>query len=82
MLKYVLEASHMHSNAGYAHLQRDWYGIAEAPAPAPRLAHPEGFAALRIVVVTVPRVSRCCENLSDGLDLHLLPPPEASRGRG
>ena len=29
--------------------QRDWYFIAEQPAPAPHLAHPEGCAALRIV---------------------------------
>ena len=28
------------------------------PAPAPHLAHPEGRAALRIVLVTVPRVNR------------------------
>ena len=39
---------------------RDWYFIAEQPAPAPHLAHPEGCAALRIVLVTVPRVSRAC----------------------
>ena len=37
---------------------RDWYFIAEQPAPAQHLAHPEGYAALRIVLVTVPRVSR------------------------
>ena len=29
--------------------KRDWYFIAEKPAPAPHLAHPEGCAALRIV---------------------------------
>ena len=39
-------------------LQRDWYFIAEQLAPAPHLAHPEGCTALRIVLVTVPRVSR------------------------
>ena len=39
-------------------VERDWYFIAEQPAPAPHLAHPEGCAALRIVLVTVPRVSR------------------------
>ena len=33
--------------------QRDWYFIAEQPAPAPHLAYPDGFAALRIVLVTV-----------------------------
>jgi len=38
----------------------DWYFSAEQPAPAPRLAHPEGCDALRIVLVTVPRVSRSC----------------------
>ena len=38
----------------------DWYFIAEQPAPAPHLAHPEGCAALRIVLVTVPGVSRPC----------------------
>ena len=36
---------------------RDWYLIAEKTAPAPHLAHPERCAALRIVLVTVPRVS-------------------------
>ena len=34
----------------------DWYFIAEQPAPAPHLAHPEGCAALRIALVTVPRL--------------------------
>ena len=52
---------------------RDWYVIAEQPAPAPHLARPEGRAALRIVLVTVPRVNRSCENFPDGFDLHLLP---------
>ena len=51
---------------------RDWYLIADQPAPAPHLAHPEGCAALRIVLVTVPRVSRSCEHFPDGFDLHLL----------
>ena len=46
--------------------------IAEQPAPAPHLAHPEGNAAIRIVLVTVPRVSSC-EHFPDGFDLHLLP---------
>ena len=50
---------------------RDRYFIAEQPAPAPHLAHPEGYAALRIVLVTVPRVSRNCEHCPDGFDLHL-----------
>jgi len=44
-------------------VQRDWYCIADQPAPAPHLAHPERCAALRIVLVTVPRVSRSCEHL-------------------
>ena len=50
----------------------DWYFIAEQPAPAPHLAQPEECAALRIVLVTVPRVSRSCEHFPDGFDLHLL----------
>ena len=54
---------------------RDWYFIAEQPAPAPHLAHPEGCAALRIVLVTVPCASRSCEHFPDGFDLHLLQPP-------
>ena len=29
--------------------------MAEQPAPAPHLAHPEGFAALHIARVTVPQ---------------------------
>ena len=52
--------------------QRDLCLIAEQPAPAPHLAQPEGCAALRIVLVTVPRVSRSCEQFLDGFDLHLL----------
>ena len=55
---------------------RDWYFIAEQPAPAPHLAQPEGCAVLRIVLVTVPRVSRSCEQFPDGFDLHLLPPAQ------
>jgi len=53
--------------------KRDWYFIAEQPAPAPQFALPEGCAALRIVLVTVLRVSRSCELFPDGFDLHLLP---------
>ena len=34
-------------------VQRDWYFIAEQPAPAPHLAYPEGCAALRIVLAVV-----------------------------
>jgi len=51
---------------------RDWYFIAEQPAPAPHLAHLEACAALRIVLVTVPHVSRSCEHFPDGFDPHLL----------
>ena len=50
-------------------VERDWCVIAEQPAPAPHLAHPEGCAALRIVLVTVPRVSRCCEHFPDGFGI-------------
>ena len=53
-------------------LQRHWYFIAEEPAPAQHLPHPEGCAALLIVLVTVPRISRSCEHFPDGLELHLL----------
>ena len=50
---------------------RDWYHIAERPAPAPHLAHLEGCAALLMEPVTVPRVSRSCERFPDesGCDL-------------
>ena len=58
-------------------VQRDWYCIAEQPAPALHLAHKNECAALRIVLVTVPRVSRSCEHFPDGLDLHLLQSPGA-----
>ena len=40
---------------------------------ATHLAHPEGCAALCIVLVTVLRVSRSCERFQDEFDLHLLP---------
>ena len=52
--------------------QRDWYFIAEQPAPAPHLARPEGRAALTHVLIAVPRVSRSCELFPDGSDLLLL----------
>ena len=51
---------------------RDWYFMAEQPAPAPHLAHPGGCAALSIVLVTVLRVSGSCEHFPDGFDLHIL----------
>ena len=46
--------------------------IAEQPAPAPHLAHAEGCTTLRIVLGTVPCVSRSCDNFPDGFDVHLL----------
>jgi hypothetical protein len=65
---------------GQAPLRSDWCFIAEQPAPAPHLAHPERRAALRIVLVTVPRVSHFCELrafsgwIRSLFDLHLLLP--------
>ena len=52
--------------------KKDWYFFAEQPATAPHPAHPEGCAALRIVLVTVARVSRSCEHFPDVFDPHLL----------
>ena len=57
-----------------ANRKRDWYFIAEQPAPAPHLAYPEGCAALRILLFPVPRVCRSCEHFPDGFDLQLLLP--------
>ena len=51
---------------------RDGFLIAEQLAPAPHIAHSEGSATLRIVLVTVPGVNRSCEHFPDGFDLHLL----------
>ena len=59
-----LEAQQVASPSHVARL----VSIAEQPAPAPHLAHPEEYAALRIVPVNVPRVSRYCEHFSDGFD--------------
>jgi hypothetical protein len=53
---------------------RDWYFIFEQPVLALHLAHPQACAALRIVQVTAPRISRSCEHFPDGFDLHLLLP--------
>ena len=53
------------------HETRDWYFIAERPAPALHLACPEECAVLRIVLVTVSRVSHSCEHFPDGFDLSL-----------
>ena len=50
----------------------DLYFIAEQTASAPHNAHPEGCAALCIVLVSVPRVSRSCEHYPDGFDPHFL----------
>ena len=48
----------------------DQYFFAEQPALAPHLAHPvAGCADLRIVSVTVPRVSRSCEHFPSGKEL-------------
>jgi len=69
----VVEEVEVHTTL-HPNLKRDWYFIAEQPAPAPHPAHPEGCAALHIVLVTVPRGSRSCEHLPDGFDLHLLHP--------
>jgi len=54
--------------------QRDWYCIAEQPAPAPRRVHSKGCSALRIALVTVPRVGRSCEHFPDEFGLHMLRP--------
>ena len=56
---------------------RDWYVVAEQPVPVTHLAHPKECAALRIVLTTVPRVRRACENSPRGFDLHLhcIPDP-------
>ena len=43
----------------------DWYFFAEQPAPAPHLANPGECAALRIVLASVPCVSRSCEHFPD-----------------
>ena len=65
--------------------QRDWYFIAEQPAPAPHLAHPEGCAALLIVLVTVPRVnsvSLAAGRQAEGLRPYVVASPTHGRYRG
>ena len=57
------------------------YFIAERLAPAPHFAHSEGCAAIRIMLVTVLRVSRSCEHFPDGFYLHLLRPTEEAACR-
>ena len=42
--------------------QSNHFFCAEQPAPAPHLAPPEGCAAQRIVLPTVPRVSPSCQH--------------------
>jgi len=58
--------------------ERDRYFIAEQPAPAPHLAHPEGCAALSIVLVTVPRSSRRARAPSPPGGARPSPSPRAS----
>ena len=41
-------------------VHKDWYFVAQQPAPATHLAHPSARATLRIVQVDVPRLSRYC----------------------
>ena len=67
-----------HSTPGSKVIKRYWCFKAQQTAPAPHLAHPGGCAALRIVLVTVPCVSRWCEHFPNGFDLH---PLRAERGR-
>ena len=69
---YTPSAERGGSDVARRGLQRDWYHIAEQPAPAPHLARPYGCDALCIVLATVPRVRRSCEHFSDGFDLHPL----------
>ena len=60
--------------------QKDLYFIAEQPPPTPRCAHPERCAALRIVLVNVPRVSHSCQHFLDGFEPHLLYLEQILRG--
>ena len=50
--------------------ERDMYFIGKQPAPAPHLAHPGGYAALRVVLVTVP-----CVYVPRGTRLSVRPSP-------
>jgi len=60
-----LLSTHLSPSTGNRHVSNAALGLglqrlvftAEQPAPAPHLAHPEGCAALYIVLVTVPRVN-------------------------
>ena len=73
-----------HVVAQHIHLSEREFFITEQPAPAPRLAHPEGCAALRIALVTVPRVNRSCEREEFTLKgfkyFHQTPRPDSGRG--
>ena len=57
---------------GAVRAREEWYFIAELPVPAPHLTHPEGCAALRIVLITVPHASRSCEHFPDGFNHRLV----------
>ena len=72
---------------------RDWYFPGRTTSTS--TAHPEGCAVQRIVLVTVPRVSRSCDHFPDGFDhppstLNINPRPAKAnpspktrrRGRG
>ena len=48
---------------------RDWYFNAQKSALAPHRARPERRAALRIVLITVPRVNRSYEHFSHRFNL-------------
>ena len=50
-------------------------------APLLNLAHRDGRAALRIVLVTAPCVSRSCENFPDGFNLRLPQVPDGGAGQ-
>ena len=54
----VVEYSPAHLSSAGQRSPRDWCFIAEQPVSVPHLAHSQGCAAVCIVLVTVPRVSR------------------------
>ena len=56
-----------------AHLPRDWYFIAEQPAPAPHPARPEGRAALTLMLSCQPPMNQCAQYR--GTSLNRPPPP-------
>ena len=69
---FRVAATRLVCEPGKSNVVRDWCFISEQAAPALHFAHPEGCAALRIVLVTVPRVSRFCEHFPNGFDLDVL----------